>query len=336
MLGSASPIIRYDMSMPMELFDLEANRLGYIGPKVMKPRLVGIQAADVGKIPANQLISVPRDTSRAPGAGFIRTDQKMDKYSYSTGVHGVEAPVDDIERAIFSGIIDADMIGAARALNELLQSYEVLVAGVVMNAATFTGNLTAAAAVVWDTNPATALPITDIQGGMEKARLNSGIEPNIVAMNFTAFRAAMNTQQVIDRVKYTKTLTWDELAGLLAAVVGVRNLVVAGMPGGLMNTSSQSNTSPTFARIWPSPTVFIGRAAETSDPREPCFGRTFMWNSDGAGPGSAGDEQELAVIVEQYREEKIMSTVHRARTTWDTPIMYPNAGFNLTGCTAAA
>jgi hypothetical protein len=333
MLGSVQTITRYDLSLPMAEFDLEANRKGYIGPSILVPRLVGIQAADVGKIPPNQLISAGPDTTRASGAGYKRSDFEMDKYSYSTQEHGMESAIDDRQVAIYSGILNAEMVHAARTQNFVLEDFERACAAAVINSTTFTGALTGAAAAKWDTAPTTATPINDIHTAMEAVRTNSGLEPNLVQMNALQFWYAMNTTQVVDRVKYTKTATLEELAGLLAAVLGVKRLVVAGgKGGGWKNTANQANTTPAFARIWPDTVLFVGRVAESDDPQEPCFGRSFVWNgaTGGEAPSSLGDGQELALIMEEYRDEKVRGNVIRARGDWDIQIMYANAGYNLT------
>jgi hypothetical protein len=298
------------------------------------PRLVGIQAADVGKIPPNQLISAGPDTTRASGAGYKRGSFEMDKYSYSTQEHGFESAIDDRQLAIYAGILNAEAVHSSRTQNFVLEDFERACAAAVINTGTFTGSLTGAAINgVWSTH-ASGTPIDDVHKAMEAVRLNSGLEPNIVAFNSLAFWHAMNTAQVIDRVKYTKTATMDELAGMLAAVIGIKKLVVAGMPqGGFKNTANQNNTTPTFARIWPDTTAFVGRVAESDDPQEPCFGRSFIWNgaAGGEAPTSLGDDRELALIMEEYRDERVRGSVIRARTDWDIQIMYSTAGYNLTG-----
>jgi len=73
----------------------------------------------------------------------------------------------------------------------------------------------------------------------------------------------------------------------------------------------------------------VARVAETDDPREPCIGRTFMWAGD--GPGAPGTGEEIAVLVEEYREESRRGSVLRARNDRDIELMYPQAGCLITG-----
>lgn len=344
MLGSVSTITRYDLSMPQMQFDLEANRRGYIGPAVLKPRFVGIQAADVGKIPANQLLSAPRDTTRASASGYKRLDFEMDKYSYSCQEHGMESAVDDRQVAIYGGILNAEQIHAMRAQAAVLEDFERSCAAAVINSSTFTGSLTGAVSTYWSVH-ATATPIDDLQTALEAVRSNSGLEPNCVVMNYKAFQHACRCAQVIDQVKYSTKVTWAEITGIFAALVGVDRVIVAGKPpaaggggGGFYNSDNQADTYPTFSRIWSNTTAFVGRIAVTEDPQEPCFGRSFIWNGapvGGEAPTTPGDEQELALITEEYRDERVRGSVIRARTDWDIEIMYANAGYNLTGLLAS-
>jgi len=331
MAAPVQAITRYELSMPMRQIDLEMNRRGYIGPQVLRPRIVGIQAADVGKIPLNQLLS-SQDTTRASGGGYKRSDFQFDKYSYSTTEHGWESPLDDRQIAIYAGLLPAELIHTQRTMNFVLEDFERAVAAAVMNTGTFTGAQTGAAATLWSTW-ATATPIQDVFAGMEAVRLNSGLAPNVCVMTQKAFFNGRNTAQIVDRIKYTETATQAEVAAQFAACLGIKRVVVAGNDNGLglKNTANQQQTA-SLSRIWPDNQVFIGRAAETDDPQEPCFGRTFIWNgAGGEAPGALGTDEELALIVEEYREERVRGSVIRARTDWDLQLMYTQAGYLMTG-----
>ena len=47
----STAITRLDLSATFAEFDLAASRKNFIGPRVLRPFLVGVQAADVGKLP---------------------------------------------------------------------------------------------------------------------------------------------------------------------------------------------------------------------------------------------------------------------------------------------
>ena len=98
------------------------------------------------------------------------------------------------------------------------------------------------------------------------------------------------------------------------------------MAGGIKNTAKKGQ-SAAISRIWSDSYVMICRVAETNDPKEPCIGRTFMWSEENAGLGS---DEELAIITEEYREEKVRGSVLRARYDRDIKRMYVEAGHLLT------
>ena len=77
----------------------------------------------------------------------------------------------------------------------------------------------------------------------------------------------------------------------------------------------------------------VACVAVTDDPQEPCVGRTFLWNEENAGVGT---DEELAVIVEEYREEGVRGSVIRARNDRDIVIMYKEAGHLLSNVIDAA
>ena len=119
-------ITRIDLSSTFTEFNQKMSRQGFIGPKVLRPRMVGIQAADVGKIPIEALLQ-QHDTNRASGSGYNRGDWNFTKYSYSCSEHGWEEPLDDRNIKIYQDIFDAEAIAAGRAEDIVMRDYEFAV-----------------------------------------------------------------------------------------------------------------------------------------------------------------------------------------------------------------
>jgi len=322
--------------MPFMQFDLEMNRKSYVAHKVLTPRPVAIQAANVGKIKLEQLLS-QMDTKRSPGAGYKRSDFVFDSFSYATEEYGDEAVLDDRQVGMFADILDAETIHTQRAINFVLDQYERDAAAIITSTSsqtvagsTFTFN-SANVTAKWN-DKVNATPIEDIIAAREQVILNSGLAPNVLVMSSLQFYYLINTNEMTERVKYTETATQEEMASLAAAVLGIPHIHIA---GGLKNTAVVP-TAATVSRIWPTSTaggggtsnIFLCRAAETEDPQEPCVGRTFMWTGDD-NPGAVGTGEELAVLVEEYREEKVRGSVLRARNDRQIVIMYPQAGYIL-------
>jgi hypothetical protein len=289
---------------------------------------VSLQAANVGKIKIEQLLS-QMDTKRSPGAGYKRSDFQFDSFSYATEEYGDEAVMDDRQVAMYADILDAETIHADRALNFVLDQYERDAASIVFNSSsqtvagsTFTISSTNAA-VAWDTH-ASSTPIDDIINAREQVILNSGQVPNVLVVNSLMFYHLINSAQLVDRVKYTQTATQEEMAKIVGEALGIKEIVVA---GGLTSASAPP-TAAVISRVWSNSYAFLGRVAETEDPQEPCFARNFIWTGD--GPGAAGTDEELAVVVEEYREEKVRGSVIRARNDRQIVVMYPQAGYLIT------
>ncbi len=329
MVMASTAIYRLELSATFYEFDLEMSRRGFIGPRVLRPRMVGIQAADVGKIKLEQLLQ-KRNTLRAPGAGYNRSQWEFDKYNYSTDERGVEEPIDDHNLAIFKDLFDAEAISSQRAQDGVMRDYEENVAAAVMNSTTWTGaTLTGAVSNKWSV-AASATPVQDIETAKRAVRVNSGLEPNCVVLNYINAWDAANSAEIVDRIKFSgyddpkKLSDFAQIANLLAQIWSVKYVLIA---GGHQNTANMGQARA-ISRIWPDAQVMVARVAETDDPREPCIGRTFMWSEDGAS--APGTEEEIAVLVEEYREEWRRGSVIRARTNYDLEIMYPEAGFLLT------
>ncbi len=328
----STAITRLDLSGTFSEFDLEMSRRGFIAPRVLRPRMVGIQASDVGKIPLAALLQ-DRDDSRAAGAGYGRSSWKFDKFSYATDEHGWEEALDDSNVAVFKDLFDAENIASQRSQDVVMRGYERAVASLVYDPSVWTGAaLTTAIVNEWD-DKTNATPIDDVEGAKRKVRDGSGLEPNAVILNSVQAWNAANCNQMLDRIKYSDlhdaidTSDYEKIAALLALAWAVKYVLIA---GGHRNTAN-AGQAVSISRIWSDEYVQVARVAETDDPREACIGRTFMWSEDGAS--APGTEEEIAVLVEEYREEARRGGVVRARTNYDTVIMYAAAGHLLSNVT---
>jgi hypothetical protein len=322
----STAVQRWELSMPFMQFDLEMNRKGFIGHKVFRARPVNIQSANVGKIVLEQLLS-QENTKRSPGTGYKRSDFEFTSFSYATDEYGHEAPLDDRQIQMYADLLDAETIHAQRSTNFVLDEYERDAASIAFNTTTF-ASYSGAVGSAWgpgESDWASSNPIADVVTAREAMILQSGLEPNALILNSFAYWNLINSAAIVDRVKFTETATQEVVAGLVAEALGIKMVLVA---GGLTN-SSVVPTARSVSRIWSSNYAMLARVAETEDPQEPCIGRTFIWTGD--GPGAPGTDEELAVIIEEYREERLRGSVIRARNDRQIVMMYPQAGYLLTG-----
>lgn len=222
-------------------------------------------------------------------------------------------------------MIDAETVHSNRAAGFVCDEYERDVAAMIYDEATWnTAALRTTLGTQWDDH-ANATPIDDIIAAKEKVVSGSGLEPNALVLNRLQFDHLKNCDQIVDRVKYTSEANQEKMSQAIAAVIGVSKLVVA---GGLTNTANPQQTA-SISRIWSNQYAMLARVAVTEDPSEACLGRTFIWTGD--GPGAVGTDEKLALVMEEYREEKVRGSVIRARNDRDTLIMYKEAGHLLKG-----
>lgn len=321
----STALTRLDLSSTFTEFDLAASRMGFIGPQVLRPRLVGLQSADVGKLPIEALLQAP-DTSRARGAGYRRGTFEFTKFNYSTNEFGWEEVLDERDLALYRDIIDAEGVSAQRAVDFVLRSYEVAVAAKVYDTSVWTGaSLTTALTNEWD-DKTNATPIEDIEAARLLIQAGSGLMPNALIMNRKQYHHLRNCDQMVNRIKYAgfddpKSLSRAAIAEMLELDM----IIVAG--GDNIKNTAKEGQDVTTASIWSDEYMMLAKVATSDDPREPCVGRTFIWTGDGVG--AAGTAEELAVVIEQYREEKVRGDIYRVRTEHGLEIMYPQAAHLL-------
>ncbi len=316
MAVSPSPsaaVSRPDLGATMEAFSIQANQASYIGLQLFPVIEVAEQSANIGRIPVAQLLQT-QDTSRASGSGYRRGNFTFDDFSFATKEHGWEEPVDDRNSRIYRRYFDAEVIAAKRARNFVVQNHELRTVAAATNTATFTN---AAAAVVWST-AATATPVTDVLTRIKAVRNASGVTPNTVVMDYDAYLAALETAQVIDRLKYNGITDVRNVGTVdLARLFKVKRVLISGAQN---NTAAEGGL--TLAATWTKTIVGVGYVAESNDVAEPGLGRTFHWSADGS---------EIGAVMESYRDETRRCDIIRARMETDEKVMYPEAWQLITG-----
>jgi len=323
MAQPSSALTRWDASLNTAEFDLLMNQRGYIGPRVLKPRVVGNQSATFGKISVEDMLR-SADTSRRARSGYGRDTFEVDTASYATAEHGWEVPVDDGEKRIYRDLVDQEATAMTRAAAIVADNYEREVAAAVFNTTTFTGSsLTTAVSTPWSTH-ASAAPVDDVIAASDKVALNCGQQPNALIINWRGFMHMIQCASVKSMLATTKDQSVANLSSALAALMGLDQIIVA---KGIKNTANVNQTA-SLSRIWADAYAMVAKVAMTDDPKEICLGRTWMFSEENA-PG-ASDGTTLAVISEEYREETTRGTVYRSRNHRQVQITYAECGHLLT------
>lgn len=317
--------LRNDLSGSFMEFDNDMDRQGFIASEVLPVTEVQKQAGQFGKIPIEQLL-MNRETARAPGAGYARSNFTFTKASFACEEHGAEEPVDDRQSAMYSDFFVAEQIAAMRARDVVLRNYEKRVADLIFNTSTWTGSaLTTSITQEWD-DLANAIPITDVEAAVQRVYDNSGLRANTLIIGWKVFRNIRNgtkSGQLIDRIKYSGID--DPKAGnittqVLAQAFGIDRVLV----GGSVRNSAAEGAAASLTMLWSGEYAMICRTATGQDFREPCVGRTFHWGEDGSSIGGT---------VESYREEAARADIIRMRMDTDEIVLYAEAGHLLTNIT---
>lgn len=324
MAQPSSALTRWDASLNTAEFDMEMNRRGFIGPRVLKPRVVGNQSASYGKISVEELLR-SQETSRRARGGYGRDTFEVGQTSYATAEYGWETPIDDREKRVYRDLVDQESVAMMRALSIVADQYEREVADAVFNTTTWTGSsLTTAVSTPWATH-ASATPIADVIAAADKVALNCGQQPNALILNWREWMNMLQCASVKSMLATTKDQSLSNLASAVAALCGLENIVVA---NGIKNTANVKQTA-SLARIWADNYAMVAKIATSDDPKEICLGRTWMFSEENA-PGAAGDGSTLAVVMEEYREESTRGTVYRCRNDRQIQVLYAECGHLLT------
>jgi len=321
----ASPsvaITRTELGLVFSEFTLAASRRGFIGPSVLRPLPVAEASADVASISLENLLREQR-TARAPRAGYNRSNYQFGKLSYSTSEHGAEEPVDDAEQRLYASLFDCELVHRERAIDVVLRGYESEVAAAVFNAVTWAG-LTTAATTAWDV--AASMPLADVAAAKRLIADRIGAPANALIMNQHVYDALRAVTEVLDRIIYGGGPGQPAAVtkAILAQLFDLEFILVA---SGVTNTADEGQAA-TLSQIWSDDYAMVARVGATNDPIETCIGRTFLWTGDGT---ATWGEDQLGVIVEEYREENVRSSVLRARHWRGLKIVNAEAGQLLSG-----
>jgi hypothetical protein len=313
---------RPDLATFLE-FDLESEKAGYIATQVFPVIDVQSQAGNFGKIPLEQLLQ-QRETKRAPGSGYARSNWTFEPATYATLEHGAEEPVDDREAKMYAEYFQAEQISTMRAFSSVLRNAEQRVADAVFNTTTWTGSsLTTAITHEWD-DATNAVPLTDVEAAVQKIYDNSGLWANALVVNRKVFRNLRNTAQVIDRIESNgagnAAKATDITVQMLAAAFDLEYIIVAGTS----KNGAKEGQAASPTQIWSGEYAMVCKIATGPDMRDPCIGRTFHWSQDGSSIGGT---------VESYREEAVRADIIRVRHDVAEVVLYPQAGHLLSNIT---
>lgn len=311
-------IIRPDLGVLAYEYSLGAATQGFIGHQVLPPFNTVLQSSQYPVIPAEAILETA-DTQRAPRTAYARGDWEFDFKDYTCKENGWEEPLDDTEAALFSRYFDAETVAVQRATLMVLRSQERRVAAKVMDTNTFSN---APAAHAWNSY-ADADPLADVNKAKEHFRYSVGLKPNALIMDEDVLKHISMCDAVMDRIKYSSpnAIRGELTLEQLKAYFSVPTIIVA---GAVYNKAAKRKNKE-IATIWPTDMIMLAcLSGGGQNLKEPCLGRTFLWEEDSPG----------MLTTEQYREEQTRSDIYRVRQNTDECIQFTGAGYIITGVTA--
>jgi hypothetical protein len=293
---------------------------GYAASQIFRVTPVRQQSGTFGKIALEEWLQATMNLKRAAGAVYQRLPQTFTTDTFSCVEYGIEVPVDDREKAMYAGLLQAEQFAVDKAIHTILKEADARVAALLFSA-TYTGNAALSNAVNAAAWSSTGNPLYDVRVGSNDFFLNTGYQPNALIVNpyvLNVMRQNSNVTAAIASSGAGSPIGVGQItAQQIAEAVGVDRVIVAG-------GATQGSAAGAAAYAWSSSYAMLARVATSDDLSEPCIGRTFHWSDDGS---------QLGGRVEMYREEARRADIVRVRHDVHEKLIHTEMGFLITGVT---
>ncbi len=243
---------------------------------------------------------------RAPGGAYSRVGFGVETDTYDAQEIGWESVVDDVTRDASQTPESLDTQATA-FLAEIMQiELEKLVAAATFVTSVWGTTDTLTGADQWSDYDASD-PIGDADTAKRVIRRNTGAEPNMLFVGALTWEKLKEHPLLLDKYKHTQTGILTE--ALVAAALGVPELVVGKSVENTAVEKAPGTASFTGADIWTDNALFL---MKTPSPglMVPNGAYSFIWNREGNVPWG----------MNQYREEQTKSDVQRIFTHKDIKI----------------
>jgi len=251
---------------------------------------------------------------RAPGTETAGAGYGLSTASYSCDVFGLHKDIADQVRANADAPLNMDKDTAKFLTQQFLIKRDADFAANFFTAGVWTGSTTAGditPGTKWDASGGE--PIQEIETQLDSIEAKTGFRGNVAVFGAKAMKAFRNSEDVIDRIKYTQqgVVTEDIIAGML----GVDRVVVA---RGIQNTALEGATA-SYSRLFTEDSCLVAYAPSTPSLMHPAAGYTFAWGGYmGAGP----DGQRMS----RFRMDPLRSDRIEIEAAYDQKVVSPVMG----------
>lgn len=229
-------------------------------------------------------------TARSPGSAYPRGDMRTETIPFQVLDYGMEMALADEKRAFYRNSFDAEAAFARKAVVEIVAGHEDRTATLIFNTSTWTGaNLYTdiSTSAPWDT--ANSDVIDKTQTAILVIKKNTGMRPNALLATESAIIGLVSVNTAIRSLMGTaNALPWRDRLQLLASILGVDELIIAGAS----KNAAIEGQDFSGSSFWDEDYAMLLRVAKTDDPDEPCVGRTVIWDEFGSELTSVGTYRE--------------------------------------------
>jgi hypothetical protein len=310
--GGASSLVtpREDIGLGFDPLDLDALRAGYVGLQIAPVAEANVAFGQYRTMDLNQMLQ-PRVTSRNSDGGFKRIDADFKVANYKTEDHGLEMRVDNRDSAIYSELIDSDMVAGMLTRHGIIEAHEQRVIAKInaMSKTTVTNEFDDDAANI--TN--------DFRAYKEAFRMQCGFYPNAMVLDQSMVDALMENSSVLDKFVGSSGRTAKDinLVGL-AAALGIDEVI----PSNSIKNTVASPKTASLATTWTKDYCLLFRKSSLPPVVAPQFMRTIHWSGNGSRVGAS---------FEEYEDPKTDGRIIRARMETAEEIIYTQCGLLLDG-----
>jgi hypothetical protein len=244
---------------------------------------------------------------RAPGSHFARAGFGVSTATYVTQQWAREFPIPDEVSA--NAQFDYDLARAGvewLAQQSFIRKERAFAADFMVTGVWSTTNTTD---TDWDDSG--GVPVTNVRTAGRTISAATGYSPNKLIVGEIVYDALLVNAQIAGRLQYSTQMTMATVENVLAAVLGVDEILVS---RGSYNSANEGQTASMAAII--DDDALLIYSAESANALTATAGKTFVWN-----PGGGAGAQS------QYRDDTVDSTIVKHKEQWDQKVVAADLGY---------
>lgn len=255
---------------------------------------------------------------RAPGTKFTRGKLSLGTDNFNSEQYSWEYVLPDEIKKAADDVLELDTTISNTIMDTLMLEKDMTFANDFMasTAGWISGTLGAGK---WNT--ANSTPIEDILAAARLIRRGLGSARNyklVAVVGSIVEIKLLGNAEFKEAIKYTQTVTIDNLRTIMAAAMGIDQLIVADRE---VTTSKEGAAVPTYAPVFDDD-LLLCAVPNAPGRMTPAAGYTFAWSEDGFGD----------TYVDEYRDETIKSDIKRGITYYDQKVVDANLGVLFLDC----